>query len=211
MRLTLPLFAAFGLSLTACGPDKSHVERSRTYKATVADVYPHVADMRKFVVWSPWSGRDPSMTQEFSDPSSGLNAWYSWKGNDDVGSGKMTITKADEGKTVVQKLEFFEPWEGVAEATFVVTAEGDDTKVTWSFDQDLDTMGKVMGMFMDMDAMIGGDYEAGLANLDKEVAKTVEARVKKEAEEAAAKKAAEEAAMAAAEGADADGDAAAPE
>jgi len=182
---------AVTLIISACGPTHSHVERSVIVQATIADVYPHVADLKKFVVWSPWSGRDPNAKNAFSDPSSGLNAWYSWEGNDDVGSGKMTVVREEAGKSVTQNLEFFAPWEGAAETSFTVAAKGKEVEVTWEFDQDNDLMGRVMLTFMDMDAMIGADYEQGLANLEKEVAKTVEARLKKEAAAATAARPAE--------------------
>jgi len=183
----------------ACGPAHTHVERSATYTATVDDVYPHVADLKNFTAWSPWSKMDPNAKNEFSEKTSGEGAWYSWSGNDDVGTGKMTIVKEEKGKSVTHKLEFFEPWEGVSESGFQVAAKGDQVTVTWTFDQDNEGFGKVMAGFIDMDDMLGKEYEKGLATLEGVVAKSVAERVereKKAAEEAAAKKAAEEAAAA---------------
>ena len=87
--LALVVIAVVAVSMQ---PAEAHVERSHVAAATPADVWPHISDMRAFVTWDPWSELDPDMAVEFSDPSSGPGAWYTWSGNQDVGSGKMTIT-----------------------------------------------------------------------------------------------------------------------
>lgn len=184
MQPTRRHLAAATLFLGGCGPAHSHVERSATYASPASDVWGHVMDLRKFYEWSPWSERDPSAKTAFSDPSSGVGAWYTWDGNDDVGSGKMSVAEVSEGTMVKYSIEFYSPWEGVSEATFELEPVADGTKVTWKFDQDNDAMSRVMLTFIDMDAMIGADYERGLARLEPQVAATTSAR---EAAEAAAK------------------------
>ena len=177
-------------------PDTVKVTRTVTAQATPADVMPHLTDFEKFVKWSPWSQRDPDAKNAFSDPPSGMNAWYSWEGNDDVGSGKMTLTSMSDTE-VVHHLEFFSPWAGEADAPFTVTPAGDDkVEISWSFVQDADFNAKMAGLFMDMDAMLGPDYEAGLATLKATAQADAKARIAA-AEEAAAEAAAAEQAAAA--------------
>jgi hypothetical protein len=197
---TAPAAAIVLFTLTACGPGHTHVERSATYNATLDDVYPNIADLRTFYTWSPWSEMDPTAKTDFSDPSTGMNAWYSWDGNDEVGAGKMTVIADEKNKRVMHKLEFFRPWEGVSESGFALEASGDTVKVTWLFDQDNEGFGRVMAGFIDMDGMLGADFEKGLAKLEGVVAASVAARIEreqKEAQEAAAKREAEQAAAAA--------------
>ena len=178
------------VGMASMQPDTITVSRSITAQATPADVMPHLTDFTKFVEWSPWSERDPDAKNAFSDPPTGLNAWYSWEGNDDVGSGKMTLTALSDDK-VVHHLEFFTPWTGEADAPFAVAAAGDGAvKITWSYVQEADFNGKMASLFMDMDAMLGPDYEAGLATLKGKAEADAKVRV------AAAEKAAEEAAAA---------------
>ncbi len=183
------------LAVVAMQPTEIHVERSTTIEATPAQVFAHVSDLRKFVEWSPWSDLDPNQTSEFSDPSSGEGAWYSWSGNKDVGVGKMTITEVVTNEKVVEELAFFEPWESKGLVSFLLAPAGKGTQVTWTFDENAGFMMKAMGLFMSMDEMLGADYEKGLAALKT----TVEA-------EAAEQRAAEEAARAAAEAAPAEGE-----
>jgi hypothetical protein len=151
-------------------PDTYHVERSRTIDAPPSVVAPHLTDFRMWVEWNPWRELDPQMRLTYSDPASGEDAWYEWHGNDDVGSGKMTITDIDDD-SVAYDLEFIEPFESKADTQITFEPEGTGTHVVWSMDADNDFMGKVFCLFMNMDAMIGADFERGLENLDR-VART---------------------------------------
>lgn len=185
------------LALVLCGvavaalmqPDHLHVERKIEIQAKPVDVAPFASDVKKITSWSPWNELDPNLKQEFSNPTSGVGAWYSWEGNDQVGKGKATITTAEPGK-VVTGLEFFEPMQGVAEAT--LTYERTDKKLTvvWSLDQDMGFVDKVFSLFMDFDKMIGDAYVKGLEMLKPMVEKAAAARIaeeKRRAEEARAK------------------------
>lgn len=174
------------LAVVAMQPAEIHVERSTTIEATPAHVFAHVSDLRRFVEWSPWSDVDPNQTTDFSDPPSGVGAWYSWEGNKEVGVGKMTITEVVADKKVVQELAFFEPWESKGYVSFLLEPAGEGTQVTWTFDENAGFMMKAMGLFMSMDEMLGSDYEKGLASLKATVeAQAAEQRAAEEAVRAA--------------------------
>ena len=170
-KIAIGLFAALVLAivvvlgLAAGKPDTLHVERKLVMKAAPAQVFPYANDFSKFLTWIPWSELDPQQTIEFSEPPSGVGAWYTWSGNDDVGKGRMEVLSADSDK-VVHKLEFIEPFASVAETSVLMKDLGDGTvEVTWSYEQDADFGTKMMCVFMDMDAMLGADFEKGLARL----------------------------------------------
>jgi hypothetical protein len=169
-------------------PDVIHLERSVAVSATPGDVYPLIDNYERFVEWSPWTGRDPDQTTAFSSPPSGPDAWYTWEGNDEVGKGKMTTLSADPPNKVVQRLEFIAPFASVADVYLAVAPADAGVTVTWGFDQQADFMTKMMTLFVDMDAMLGGDFEEGLANL-KGMAETA-AATRVEAERVAAEEAA---------------------
>jgi hypothetical protein len=155
------------LALAAGKPDKIHVERSVVMKGTPAQVFPYANDFTKFTTWIPWTALDPNQTTEFSDPPTGIGAWYTWSGNDDVGSGRMELLLAEPDK-VIHQLEFIEPFASRAQATLSMKAVDEGkVEVTWAFDQDADFGTKVMCVFMDMDKMLGPDFEKGLGNLQK--------------------------------------------
>ena len=63
------------------------------------------------------------------------------------------------------KLDMIEPFEGHNIVEFTLAPRGDATDVTWAMHGPSPFMAKLVGLFMNMDAMIGRDFEAGLANL----------------------------------------------
>lgn len=161
----LAAFVLIVLILAATKPDTVEIKRSLVMHGTPAQVFPYASDYTKFTTWIPWTKLDPEQTTRFSDPTAGVGAWYTWTGNDQVGSGRMDLLSAEPGK-VVHKLQFIEPFASVAESSVIMHAVGEDeVEVTWNYVQDADFMTKLMCVFMDMDAMMGPDFEKGLANL----------------------------------------------
>lgn len=154
------------LGIAASKPDHLHVERKRVMQATPADVLPFANDFTKFTTWIPWTELDPDQTTTFSDPPTGVGAWYTWAGNDQVGEGRMEILVVEPDR-VVHQLEFIEPFASRASSTISIEdLGGGQVEVTWSLDEDPVGFGsKVMMVFMDMDAMLGADFEKGLARL----------------------------------------------
>jgi hypothetical protein len=57
------------------------------------------------------------------------------------------------------------PIEGHNIAEFTLEPDGDATRLTWVMYGPSPYIGKVMSVFLNMDRMIGTDFEAGLANL----------------------------------------------
>jgi uncharacterized protein YndB with AHSA1/START domain len=155
------------LGVIATRPSTFEVKRSQKIAADPAAVFAFVSDFRQWPKWSPWEGLDPAMSTSYSGAESGKGAIYEWSGNDDVGTGRMEITAAQSPSSVTIDLEFMEPWPSTAETIFTLSPEGEGTTVTWSMAGENDFMGKAMSLFMDMDAMLGGDFEKGLAALGK--------------------------------------------
>ncbi|MGA8891025.1 MAG: SRPBCC family protein [Anaeromyxobacteraceae bacterium] len=150
----------------ASRPSTYRIERSAVVNAPVEDVYPNVVVFRKWSRWSPWAKLDPNMAVDYAGPKGGVGSVYHWKGNDKVGEGRMTMTGALKDDLVQIKLEFLKPWEQTSETTFKFAREGAaQTRVTWTMTGTHDWVGKLFALFMDMDKMVGGDFEKGLANL----------------------------------------------
>jgi hypothetical protein len=175
-------------------PGHVHVERSKVVAATPQDVWPYLSDLKMFTEWSPWTGIDPTQKVEFSDPSSGVGAWYTWAGNKEVGKGRMQIVQAEEPKKVVESLEFIEPFESKADVVMTTEAVAAGSKITWGFDTDMGFMGKAAGVFMHMDSSLGADFTRGLDKLATLAEADAKTRIEKEKQaqaEAAAQQAAE--------------------
>jgi hypothetical protein len=153
------------LAYVATRPDEFRVERSATIAAPASAVYPQIADFRAWEAWSPWEKLDPAMKREFGGAAGEPGSTYSWVGNSDVGSGKMTLVEAAPSSKVGIRLEFIEPFASTSTTTFALAPEGDGTRVTWTMDGRHNFVSKAMCVFMDMDKMVGGDFEKGLASL----------------------------------------------
>ncbi len=157
------------LIYAATRPDNFRVQRSATIKAPPEKIYALINDLPGWRAWSPYEKKDPDMKRSFSGPPSGKGAVYEWDGNKNVGKGRMEITEATPPGKILIKLDFIKPFEGHNTAEFTMEPKGDSTVVTWAMygpcPYVAKVMGVVMGLFIDMDDMIGNDFAAGLANL----------------------------------------------
>jgi len=155
------------LILASTKPDSFRVQRSLPIKAPPETLFALINDFHRWGTWSPWETRDPAMKRSFSGPSSGTGAVYAWEGNRNVGSGRMEILESSAPSKIAIKLDFFKPFEGHNTAEFTMLPHGDATDVTWLMHGPLPFMGKIMHVFINMDRMIGKDFEIGLANLKR--------------------------------------------
>jgi uncharacterized protein YndB with AHSA1/START domain len=169
--LAVAALIAVVLIVAAFQPTEFAVTRKATLAAPASSVFPLVNDFREWPKWSPWEKLDPAMKRELSGPPSGVGAVYGWVGNDDVGEGRMTILESKPDELVRVRLEFIKPWEATSTIEFTFAPEGGGTLVTWSMKGENNYLCKLISMFMDMDKMIGPDFEKGLAALSAEVTK----------------------------------------
>ena len=166
-KILLGLVAALVLLLAfaATRPDTFRVERSITVQAPASKVFPLLNDFHNFASWSPWQKLDPAMQTTHSGPPAGVGAVYTWKGNSDVGSGRMEVLQQVPDTSVAVKLDFMEPFEGHNTSEYTLKTAGTSTTVTWAMFGPSPYVSKLMGVFVSMDSMIGKDFELGLANL----------------------------------------------
>ena len=164
------------LLVVATRPGHLHVERSMAMAAPPSVVFPLIDDFHAWQSWSPWEKLDPNMKREITGAPRGKGARYSWSGNDDVGSGTMEIVESEPLQKVQIRLEFKEPWAATNTTTFTLVPTSAGTHVTWSMDGENSFGAKAMGLVMDMDQMIGKDFESGLTNLQAVAEASAEAQ-----------------------------------
>lgn len=150
----------------ASRPAEFRIARSRSLSAPPEVVHAYVNDFHTWTQWSPWEKFDPGMKRELSGPPAGVGASYAWAGNKNIGEGRMTIIDSAPGERVTIRLEFLTPFAATNTAQFDFARSGPGTTVTWSMAGRNDFMAKAIGLFMNMDTMIGGEFEKGLASLD---------------------------------------------
>jgi uncharacterized protein YndB with AHSA1/START domain len=159
------------LIFAATKPDTFSVERATSITAPPERIFPLIDDFHQWRLWSPYENKDPAMQRSYSGAASGKGAVYGWHGNGNVGSGRMQILDSSAPAKVVIKLDFIKPFEAHNTAEFTILAQDDGsegtTRVTWLMHGPAPFMSKLMQVFMNLDNMIGKDFEIGLANLKK--------------------------------------------
>jgi hypothetical protein len=155
------------LVIAAFQPGEFRVERSIIIGTQPAAVFPHINDLHKMQVWSPWESLDPKMIHTYSGPAEGVGSKMAWAGNSQAGEGSMEVIESKPDELVRFRLDFVKPFASQSTAEYTLRPGGAGTTVTWAMYGPKAYVSKVMCMFMSMDKMIGGKFEEGLASLKK--------------------------------------------
>lgn len=169
--MLVPILAVLGgivllvLLAAAYRPADFRYVRSITISASAEAIFGRVNDLRRFQEWSPWAKLDPAMKQTYSGPAAGVDAATAWEGNHKVGAGSMTIIESNAGQLIRMRLEFRRPFKAtnIAEFTFRPAAGG--TLEEWAMTDRYNFGTKLFSLFVNLDKMIGRDFEKGLAQL----------------------------------------------
>jgi uncharacterized protein YndB with AHSA1/START domain len=180
LAIGLVVLAALLAAVIALQPSTFAIERSAEIAAPPEVIYAHIESPRLMDVWSPWVAMDPKMTITHEGPDAGVGAAESWEGPE-MGVGRREITSVKPNEEVELKLEFKKPMDATNRAVFTLTPAGDGTLVAWRMEGTNNFVGKAASLVMNMDEMVGGTFEKGLASL-----KTLAETDAKEREAAAA-------------------------
>lgn len=153
------------LIYAASKPDVAHVERSVVIKAPPEKIFALINDFHQWDKWTPYN-KDPAMKKTYSTNAVGMGASYAWEGNKEVGKGDITITESEPYARIAFNLHMISPFEGNNHVVFALKAAGDSTTVSWILEDRQSYLVKIMGTFLDIDKMVGRDFEAGLAKLN---------------------------------------------
>ena len=164
--IVLVVILAVLAGVIASRPAEFRLSRSRVMAAPPAAVHAYVNDLHKWQEWSPWEKLDPAMKREYSGSPSGPGAAYHWAGNKKAGEGRMTITDSRPPESVTIRLDFIKPFSATNTTQFDLAPSGPGTNVTWTMAGHNNFMAKAIHLFMDMEKMVGPDFERGLASLD---------------------------------------------
>ena len=165
IALILVLAIAGVLIFAATKPDTFKVQRSASIKAPPEKIFPFINDYRQWTAWSPYETKDPAMKRTYGATTVGKGATYAWEGDKNVGQGSMAIEDSQPPSHIVIRLDFLKPFEAHNRVDFTLAPQGDSTTVTWAMEGPAPYLAKVMHVFINMDNMVGKDFEAGLANL----------------------------------------------
>ena len=153
--------------IVATRPSDFRVTRSAVITAPAETVFAQVNNLRQWEAWNPWGKLDPNIRMTYAGPPAGVGASYAWAGNSKVGQGRNTVVESKAGELVCFRLEFFKPMKAVNAAEFTFKTEGTETTVTWAMTGKNNFIGKLFGLIVGCDKMIGGQFEKGLAEMKR--------------------------------------------
>jgi uncharacterized protein YndB with AHSA1/START domain len=159
--------AAYVLIRAAMLPSDFRVSRSTTIQAPCEKVFALINDMKSFNQWNPFAKMDPSTKTVYRGPASGPTAAFDWEGTGKAGNGSLEIVDASAPGTVIMKLDIVKPMEGHNKVVFALQPSGDATEVTWTMTGPYPYLNRIFGAIFNMDKMIGGTFENGLADLKR--------------------------------------------
>jgi uncharacterized protein YndB with AHSA1/START domain len=167
LSLAVLLVVAIGgvLAYAATKPDVFRLQRATTIQAPPETVFALIDDFHRWRAWSPWEEKDPALERSYSEPARGLGATYAWKGNKDVGQGRMRIAESAAPARILLNLDFEKPFEAHNMVEFALEPVADGTRVTWTMHGPTPYFAKLIHVFLDMDKMVGKDFESGLAKM----------------------------------------------
>jgi uncharacterized protein YndB with AHSA1/START domain len=171
IAVVLAIVIAVVLILATAKPHTFRVERAAVIQAPPEKIFSLIDDFHQWRAWSPWEDRDPALKRSYEGAEHGKGAVYAWDGNRNVGAGRMEILSATSPTAIVIKLDFIKPFEGHNTAEFTMLPRGGatdaGTNVNWAMHGPAPLMHRVMQVFMNLDRMIGKDFETGLVKLKK--------------------------------------------
>jgi carbon monoxide dehydrogenase subunit G len=165
IAIVIVVLIAAVLIYAATRPDTLRVQRSTSIKAPPEKIFPLINDFHSWGAWSPYEKKDPAMKRTMTGAANGKGAVYEWEGDKNVGKGRMEIAESSPPSKVTLKLDFVKPFEAHNIVDFTLEPKGDSTNVTWAMHGPSPYISKIIGIFLNMDSMIGKDFETGLANL----------------------------------------------
>jgi uncharacterized protein YndB with AHSA1/START domain len=171
IAIAVVVLIAAVLLFAATRPDTFRVERAASIQAPPEKIFPLINDFNRWGAWSPWEQKDPNMKRSFGAVTAGRGARYAWDGNQNVGQGSMEIAESVAPSRLAINLDFVKPFEAHNRVEFALEPRGGATRVTWSMHGPVPYLSKLIHLFVDIDRMVGGDFEAGLASLKAQAEK----------------------------------------
>ncbi len=155
------------IAFASTKPDTFRYSRSLEMNAEPQVPFALIEDLASWPKWSPYEKLDPQMKRTMGAISRGKGATFEWDGNSQAGAGRMEITNVVETSRIDLALEMLKPMAAKNQVEFLIEKLPNGSRVTWTMNGTSNLFGKVFGVFVDCDKMVGGQFEEGLANLKK--------------------------------------------
>lgn len=168
--LLLGLGVGAFLIYVALQPSEFVVARELVIKAPPEVIFPYINNSKKSMEWMPWKDSDPGAQMVYSGPEEGVGATTTWDSPGKMGTGQALVTESIPNQSVKTQLTYTKPMTMSQLAEVSLTPTGDGTLVKWSVTGNNSFVGRIFCVFLNMDKMVGSEFEKGLAALSRKVA-----------------------------------------
>jgi hypothetical protein len=155
------------LIYVAMQPADYKISRSISIDASVERIFPYLNNSKLGDQWGPWKEVDPQAQMLMTGPEEGVGAKTSWDSKGQLGTGSAEIVESVPNQRVGIKISYQKPMVMEQLAEYSVVPQGSGSVVTWSVVGKNTFPARVACVFMNMDKVVGGMFEKGLANLKK--------------------------------------------
>ena len=139
--------------------------RSGLISAPASVIFPYLSQFHLGSEWSPYERRDPNMKRVFKGAEGAVGSIMEFDGNSEVGAGSLEVTALTPDQRVELRLIMTRPVPADNKITYSLTPEGNQTRFSWEMSGDGGFFGKLMGVFIDCEKMVAGDFESGIQKL----------------------------------------------
>ena len=136
------------------------VDRSIIIDKPVEDVFAAIGNFNTWQAWSPWLCQEPDARVDIDGSPGSIGHEQRWAG-ERIGSGHMQLTESDPNKKLGYDLNFVKPWKSKSAVVFDFNEKDEKTEVVWHMSGTVPAF--LFFMRSMMAAMVGSDYERGLA------------------------------------------------
>jgi uncharacterized protein YndB with AHSA1/START domain len=154
------------LAVIATRPAAFRIERSATIAAPAEVVFAQIDDFHRWDRWNPFEKGDTAMKKTFEGTPAGVGAAYHYV-SPSAGEGRMTFTDVRPHERIAIRAEFIKPFAATNDVEFTLKPAPRGVTVTWAMSGRNPFLGKAISLFVNMDRMVGGQFEHGLADLKR--------------------------------------------
>ncbi len=143
------------------------VVREVTINKPKSEVFEYVKLLKNQDNFSVWANKDPEMKKDFRGTDGTVGFTSAWDSkNPDVGKGEQEILKIVDGERIDYEIRFIEPFASTSLAYLTVEGISEtQTRVKWGFTGKMKYPTNLFLLIMDMEGMIGNDFQEGLNKL----------------------------------------------
>ncbi len=158
------IIAGFLVTIALQSPEM-FISRELLIRASPEVLFPYINNSKKTNEWMPWSESDPQAKMIYSGPDEGLGSISNWDSTGKMGTGRAEVVASEPNRSVQTQLTYTKPMEMSQLAEVSLTPAEQGTLVRWSVSGKNTFMGRLFCVFVNMDKMVGAEFEKGLKNL----------------------------------------------